>query len=280
MDGGARRWVLPVAALALAVGGGAHALPRPAARPVACGEVVTADVRLAADLRCAGPTGLVVAADGVEVDLDGHEVAGPGAGRTPGGARGITVRARGVRVLDGRVSGWDEGVRVEAGAGADLREVRLERHGTGAVVEGALRVSGSLLRGNTTGASARGPLVLDRSTVQENLTGVSAEPARPGGPGGPGAAAGDVVLRGSVLVRNGTALLCRGARVHVQRSAFGGNGAAITTGGCAPWTVRDSAFVRNGDHLWLAERGPDRVTVVCTLFSEPAGPRALPVLPC
>src|SRR3712207_1691807 len=62
--------------LPLLLGGG----PAAAAQP-ACGAEITRDTRLTADLRGCPDNGLVVARDGVTVDLAGHTIAGDGAVR-------------------------------------------------------------------------------------------------------------------------------------------------------------------------------------------------------
>ena len=57
-----------------------RALPRPrqAKRLLECGSVVTRDVRLSRDLRGCTGNGLVVGADGVDIDLNGHLISGTG----------------------------------------------------------------------------------------------------------------------------------------------------------------------------------------------------------
>src|SRR6185503_5706024 len=64
-----------VTAAILALGGG-QAL----ASHVACGDVITKDTRLDSDLiDCSGP-GIVIGADGIALDLDGHTIDGLGGG--------------------------------------------------------------------------------------------------------------------------------------------------------------------------------------------------------
>ncbi len=65
-------------AVTLAVAGGAVAAgTAPAFANPPCGLVVTVNLTLAADMVCPG-TALTVAADGVTVDLNGHQVSGSG----------------------------------------------------------------------------------------------------------------------------------------------------------------------------------------------------------
>src|SRR5207247_50286 len=96
------------AAAALVAAGGAGA--RRAA--VGCGDTITADVTLTADVSgCAGD-GLVVAADGGRVSVDGHVVSWSGAGG------GLPISGANVSVGDGFVRAFDTGVR--AGNGTQL----------------------------------------------------------------------------------------------------------------------------------------------------------------
>src|SRR5690242_3715327 len=81
-----------------------------ASDPPACGRHVTHDVRLRADLACAGD-GLIIDADGVTVDLAGHRLTGSGSGS------GITVAAHSqVGVRRGTIAGFGDGVALLAGA--------------------------------------------------------------------------------------------------------------------------------------------------------------------
>ncbi|HET9443740.1 MAG TPA: right-handed parallel beta-helix repeat-containing protein [Acidimicrobiales bacterium] len=105
---------LAAAAAAGAVLGAGVAGPA-AAADVGCGTVVTADTTLTADVGpCRGP-GLVVGADGVVLDLGGHQVFGTG---TVGEGAGILVSERtGVTVRNGTVRLFDGGVAVVGGSG-------------------------------------------------------------------------------------------------------------------------------------------------------------------
>ncbi|MGW4212439.1 right-handed parallel beta-helix repeat-containing protein [Lentzea sp. NPDC004789] len=79
----------------------AHAGPPPA---IQCGDTVTTDISLSADLHCTGP-GLIVKAANVVVNLKGHSITGSGTGT------GISaVEQAGVRVRNGRISNFDRGV--------------------------------------------------------------------------------------------------------------------------------------------------------------------------
>ncbi|WP_432572869.1 right-handed parallel beta-helix repeat-containing protein [Kineococcus sp. SYSU DK005] len=299
------RAVAAFAVLALGASAAAAAAGPPARR-LSCGEVITADVRLAADLECSGTRGLVVRADGVDVDLGGHRVTGPRLTTDlPSDSYGISVEAHDVTVRDGRVAGWDVGVRVGveerwsprdpgtatrqgAPGSAVLRDLRLELDGSGALVgvEGAALLTGSVLRGNNTGAAVAGRLVVTRSTVEGNFTGLGVE----GGGDAP-----SLAVRASRLEHNDIALLCRRPGLLVEQSELTGNDTGLLADGCSPWTVRESRFEANGRHLWLDGSGPG--TLACTVLTEPGpgsgsrlgsgprstgpgGPEGVEVAPC
>jgi hypothetical protein len=100
-----RRVTVAVAAV-LAVGSVGVPLEAAAAGPVRCGDRITVDTRLTADLRCAGGPGLVLAG-GVTLDLGGHRLVGPGSGT------GVLVTDPVEATLrNGQVVGWGTGVDV------------------------------------------------------------------------------------------------------------------------------------------------------------------------
>ncbi len=87
-----------------------------------CGDTLTADLTLEADLACEGD-GLVVTGEQIELNLGGHTISG-GAGGV-----GITVRGRGVRVRGGRVEGFGTAVLLDhedaSAGGHELRRLEL-----------------------------------------------------------------------------------------------------------------------------------------------------------
>src|SRR6185436_1001284 len=74
------RWVLPVIAagtLIVAVPSGAHGAT---VAPITCGATITVDTRLRSDLRNCPGIGIVIGADDVRLNLNGHVVDGDGIG--------------------------------------------------------------------------------------------------------------------------------------------------------------------------------------------------------
>jgi len=80
-----------------------------------CGATVTADVRLDHDLVCTGD-GLVIGADGVSVDLNGHTMTGPGSGI------GIFVGGRAdVTIAGGVIRNFGVAIRLNTATGVVIR---------------------------------------------------------------------------------------------------------------------------------------------------------------
>jgi parallel beta-helix repeat protein len=113
------------------VAGVAHA-----SAPVACGTVVTDDLRLRNDVTgCTGP-GLVVGAPGVRIDLGGHTVSGTGT--SPGidngsGFDDVTVR-------NGTVRGFAWGVDAVEADGSRFERLRFVGNGQGMIVSRSVGV--------------------------------------------------------------------------------------------------------------------------------------------
>lgn len=90
---------------------------------VACGQVITTDTVLTADVGPCASNGIVIGADGIKLDLNGHTVRGtPG----QGDGAGVLVKDRtGVRVTGGAVSGFDAGVAIWGGSGNRVTGMRV-----------------------------------------------------------------------------------------------------------------------------------------------------------
>jgi hypothetical protein len=87
-----------------------------AASAVECGEVLTQDTVLEADLSCPGD-GLVVGADGIVIDLGGHLLRGSGIWSIPSTAG---IRNEGyddVEIRNGRIERFEHGINLVDVAG-------------------------------------------------------------------------------------------------------------------------------------------------------------------
>jgi hypothetical protein len=112
------------------------------ASEVKCGMLVSSNLTLTADLNCPSLTdngvALIVAWNGVQVNLNGHSITGAGKGV------GILVAgADNVTILDGEIRGFNVGVVVSLGKNGDrayspqLTGLRLTGNNMGAYLEGA-----------------------------------------------------------------------------------------------------------------------------------------------
>jgi hypothetical protein len=109
-----------------------------AAAPAACGDVITSDQTLVNDLiNCPGD-GLVVAASGVTIDLNGHTVSGLGAGS------GISTRLvaetpSDVTIKNGVVRGFEIGIYTAGGDDIVLSRLTVRENGTGIRLDSGTR---------------------------------------------------------------------------------------------------------------------------------------------
>jgi hypothetical protein len=102
---------------------------------VGCGDTLTADLRLTADLNCEGlGTAFVIGAPGIEVDLAGHTVSGnAGAGLdNSAGFDDLVVR-------DGSVAGFGNGIVVEGASRNRFLDVNASAPGTAILITGGER---------------------------------------------------------------------------------------------------------------------------------------------
>lgn len=130
-----------------------------------CGSVVTRDVRLSRDLRGCTGNGLVVGADGVDIDLNGHLISGTGPFAS---LSGIDIDAHSsVRVHDGRIADFSRGVLGYDADHTQVEGVRITRTLEGANFEesSGVRVIDNQVAGNREGIVLRRT---DRSTVAGN----------------------------------------------------------------------------------------------------------------
>ena len=105
-----RGLMMKAAAVLVAVFATAILLPAHASAAQECGATITSDVTLTESLTGCGDTGLVIGADDVVLDLNGHTIAGVGAE----GSVGVEAvgRAR-VTVKNGTIKGFARGVQFE-----------------------------------------------------------------------------------------------------------------------------------------------------------------------
>ncbi len=114
-----------VIALALVAMAGAFAEPAVGQESVRCGAVVTKSTRLTADVGPCPAVGIIVAADDVTLDLNGHKVTGNPRARGGGpDAAGVLLReVHGSTVRNGTVKRFDAGVVVQGGSSNTVRAI-------------------------------------------------------------------------------------------------------------------------------------------------------------
>jgi Periplasmic copper-binding protein (NosD) len=124
---------------------GAHAYsPAPPAKGsgVQCGDTITTDTLLQADLvNCPGD-GIVIGADHVTLDLGGHTIDGEGAGR------GVSAAGRrDVEVKRGAVQGFADGVRFDHVTEGTVRALALGGNGIECLSSSACTIEGNTVFG-------------------------------------------------------------------------------------------------------------------------------------
>lgn len=145
------------------------------AATVQCGQVLTQDTVVENDLTCDG-SGLVAGADGIVIDLGGHqlvqlepeECCSQGIGVDTGGFSGVRVR-------NGVIRRFDCGVQMR-GASSVVSELVLRRNTTGVCVEGrAQRITATTIEGGFQGISGFGQrdTTIDGVTTERTISAVS-----------------------------------------------------------------------------------------------------------
>ncbi len=135
-----------------------------------CGETIVSDARLESDLTCAGD-GLTVTGSDLQINLNGHTIAGAGVGL------GITVNAsQRVTIFGGTISRFFRGILVRTSTGLVIKDIELVGNGTGVLLEAS---SGNTIKGNVARQSGlrafmirpdlSGAVVSTNNDIVENL---------------------------------------------------------------------------------------------------------------
>ena len=124
-----------------------------------CGATIVADMRLDYDLACPG-NGLIVGADGIKIDLNGHTIAGPGSGV------GISVPNRtGVVITGGTVKNFLAGVQLVNSTAITIKENRLTGNQDAVFLIGA---SGNIIKENAAWQNSRVGVMLRPSAIRNS----------------------------------------------------------------------------------------------------------------
>jgi len=217
-------------------------LRRPASNLVAlaCGDTVTTSVTLTADITGCGGRGLSVGANGIVINLNGHEISGSGM------LQGLFDPSfTGVVFENGTVSGFTRGVELDGGS-ATIKNLRITNNsGAGIIVFQPATISGNVIWGNGTGISV-GCCASDKSTVTHNVVNDN---------GGDGidvsfSAAGSTISSNHVLSNTGDGINVIAPNASVTNNianANGGSGFDLNSGAVTtpPLTARSNAAADN-----------------------------------
>jgi len=142
-----------------------------------CGATILADLKLDGDLSCAGD-GLIVGADGIKIDLNGHTIAGSGVGV------GVTLRSRrDVVVHGGTIADFVTGIFISNSTRISVKENRFTRNreavfliaSSGNVVKANVawqnQLRGIMIRPNASGVISTQNLVSE-NTLTGNPSGI------------------------------------------------------------------------------------------------------------
>jgi len=131
--------------------------------------MIMADTRLDYDLACRG-NGLIVGADGIKIDLNGHTIAGPGSGV------GISVSNRaGVVISGGTVTDFLAGVQLVNSTDIAIRRNRLTGNQDAIFLIGS---SGNIIKENTAWQNRRVGVMLRPSGIQNSTQNLVVEVPR------------------------------------------------------------------------------------------------------
>ena len=203
------RAMLCIAALAGAVA------PSATAQDLVCGAEVTSDVTLTASLTGCF-TGLVIAADGITVDLNGYAIEGVAADESSGIE---AVDRSGLTIKNGSIRGFKTGVRFVWTSGSTVENLSIEKTNFGILLGGSLFGPGS--RSNT----------IVGNTVTDSATGIWL-----------GEAYENVVARNSLTNIEGSGIRCsNGSQNVITRNSSVRNGSGISLDFCSATVTRNVA---------------------------------------
>jgi parallel beta-helix repeat protein len=155
----ARAWVLVLAGLVTGT-------VAPATASDLCGTTILANLTLDHDLTCSG-NGLIVGADGITINLNGHTIAGPGSGV------GISVSNRtGVVIVGGTVKNFLAGVQLVNSTAIVVKENRFTGNQDAVFLIGS---SGSTIKENTAWQNSRVGVMLRPSGIRNSTQNVVKE---------------------------------------------------------------------------------------------------------
>jgi hypothetical protein len=224
--------------LAVVLTGSALPSPAAAAPPVACGDTITVDVTIRGNLYCAGD-GLVIGANGVNLNLNGHVISGSGVGV----GVGVTATGRsGLVIRNGAINGFWRGIALESTRNTKVNSVRLLRNGAPGDRPGGGGVHAEDVSGlRISGGRIAGPIGIEAVAAQTS-TGIAID-----GVDVTGRIDLSIDTTASVVSRNifrgGLLTLSEANRTVVRRNAFTESGVRVSESNYV--SVLDNDFTRS-----------------------------------
>jgi parallel beta-helix repeat protein len=215
-------------------------------RAPACGDTITGDTRLTADLVGCPQTGLVIGADGVTLDLNGHRVEGDASGDDVGldleGHAAVTI-------VNGTVRGFADGVLVLGSRQVTLRRLTSADEGHGGItVESSRDV---VITDNVTRGDGAGIIVARSDAVRVETNRVSGS----GSGGIPVFGSRRVVVAGNTVTASsdaGVGLFDGTSGSAVTGNRLSGNGAGLSVdNGAAGNLITGNSVARNASGVIL-----------------------------
>lgn len=134
---------------------------------VTCGQVITQSTKLAGNVGPCPANGVIIGADHITLDLNGHTLAGARTQLPSGDAGGIRLPLRtGVTVMDGTVTGFDGGIVVNGGSGNTFKNLTVSDNNSSANADSSGNFTADLGDGIVIFGSAGN--VVKNDTIQRN----------------------------------------------------------------------------------------------------------------
>jgi parallel beta-helix repeat protein len=233
------------------------------ANHVGCGDKITTDTKLDNDLVNCPNNGIVIGADGVTLNLNGHTIDGDGKAfaacprRKICDAGVVTVGHDGVTVKHGSVRQFDFGALVGSARRNHVLDVSSSRNRLfGFVVFDSARIlvrdssgSGNLAPdGDGMGLFGSHDIRILHSTFRHNS-----------GPGIHIDESTDNLIQGNLISRNSPGIVVEADRNQVRRNRFVRNGAGVLVATGRKNVIARNRFSRNGDGIAIEKGGGNLV---------------------
>jgi parallel beta-helix repeat protein len=229
---------------------------------VRCGDTVTSDTRLDSDLvNCSGP-GLVIGADDITIDLNGHTIAGDLPGLSEAGVDDSLQYDR-IVIENGTITGFYDGVLLKRASGSVLRQLTISN-----VIEGLhlLDSSDNTVEKNSVSRVPSGNGILlegdsDRNRVEKNT--VSGANAAIGieatGPSATMIPEGNLVEKNE-LRANDFGVFLAGLRNRLEKNELRGNGIGVFLLGAGQNVIENNWVLAGDAGMWLMESDDNRLS--------------------